>query len=78
MTEEEKLVEGQKLLKRLDKNEDGMVDFDEFAGWFGRTCASIDHERYRRQSQSRWWPVPEIQLDPVQCQINLKLPFRER
>ena len=46
MSEEEKQAFGAKLLGRLDENSDGMMSFDEFGGWFRRTCASI--EKYRR------------------------------
>merc|ERR1719305_970614 len=46
MSEEEKQTFGAKLLGRLDENSDGMMSFDEFGGWFRRTCASI--EKYRR------------------------------
>eukprot|EP00658_Telonema_sp_P-2_P067459 TRINITY_DN5637_c0_g1_i5.p1 TRINITY_DN5637_c0_g1~~TRINITY_DN5637_c0_g1_i5.p1 ORF type:complete len:614 (-),score=155.45 TRINITY_DN5637_c0_g1_i5:62-1903(-) len=46
LSEEEKREQGAKLMRRLDANEDGFMSFDEFNGWFRKTCASI--ERYRR------------------------------
>ena len=46
LNEEQKADESSKLLRRLDANGDGQMGFDEFVGWFRRTCAGI--ERYRR------------------------------
>merc|ERR1712010_426574 len=46
MSEEEKQAFGAKLLGRLDEDSDSVLSFDEFEGWFRRTCASI--EKYRR------------------------------
>eukprot|EP00658_Telonema_sp_P-2_P067456 TRINITY_DN5637_c0_g1_i1.p1 TRINITY_DN5637_c0_g1~~TRINITY_DN5637_c0_g1_i1.p1 ORF type:complete len:387 (-),score=99.14 TRINITY_DN5637_c0_g1_i1:62-1222(-) len=46
LSEEEKNEQAAKLMRRLDANEDGFMSFDEFNGWFRKTCASI--ERYRR------------------------------
>ena len=46
LSEEQKADESSKLLRRLDANGDGQMGFDEFVGWFRRTCAAI--ERYRR------------------------------
>ena len=31
----------EKLLERLDKNGDGVMDFDEFSGWYARTCGKM-------------------------------------
>ena len=39
-------AEANKLMGRLDANADGKIDFDEFEGWFTRTCASI--QKFRR------------------------------
>ena len=36
-----------KLLKRLDENGDGELQFEEFAAWFTRTCQGI--QRFRKQ-----------------------------
>ena len=46
LSEEEKQEQGAKLLDRLDANADGCMSFDEFSGWFEKTCEGI--ERYRR------------------------------
>lgn len=42
----EQEAEGMKILGRLDKNDDGAMSFEEFEGWFRRTCESI--EKYRK------------------------------
>ena len=44
LTEEAKMVQSAKLIKKLDTNGDGMMDFDEFSGWFRR--ATIFGQRY--------------------------------
>lgn len=44
-------AEAKKLLRRLDENGDGELDFAEFADWFGRTCVSI--EKFRRAQANR-------------------------
>ena len=51
LTEEAKAEQGAKLMKRLDANGDGVMDFDEFAGWFSRTCESI--EQYRQKTSRK-------------------------
>ena len=43
--------EAAKLKKRLDKDCNGKLDFEEFAAWFTRTCESI--ARFRRQLAQR-------------------------
>ena len=48
LSEEQKADESSKLLRRLDANGDGQCGFDEFVGWFKRTCAAI--ERYRTRA----------------------------
>jgi len=45
-SEEKKEAEGLKLLFRQDENGDGALSFEEFEGWFRKTCAAI--EKYRR------------------------------
>merc|ERR1712166_117034 len=45
-SEKKKKAEGLKLLFRQDENGDGALSFDEFEGWFRKTCAAI--EKYRR------------------------------
>merc|ERR1712166_1300859 len=45
-SEKKKEAEGLKLLFRQDENGDGALSFDEFEGWFRKTCAAI--EKYRR------------------------------
>ena len=45
LSDEEKAAESNKLLGRLDANDDGCMLFDEFGLWFKRTCASIVGER---------------------------------
>lgn len=42
LTQEEQEKESAKLLRRLDKNGDGALDFDEFVKWFERTAASAE------------------------------------
>jgi hypothetical protein len=42
-------AEAAKLLQQLDLNGDGVLSFEEFAGWFTRTCASI--HRCRQQPE---------------------------
>merc|ERR1712086_992389 len=44
-------LEGAKILGRLDANSDGAMSFEEFEGWFRKTCASI--EKYRRGLSQR-------------------------
>merc|ERR1712166_1723871 len=44
-------LEGAKILGRLDANSDGAMSFEEFEGWFQKTCASI--EKYRRGLSQR-------------------------
>merc|ERR1711865_665234 len=44
-------LEGAKILGRLDVNSDGAMSFEEFEGWFRKTCASI--EKYRRGLSQR-------------------------
>ena len=44
LTEEAQTVQSAKLIKKLDTNGDGMMDFDEFSGWFRR--ATIFGQRY--------------------------------
>jgi Ca2+-binding EF-hand superfamily protein/translation elongation factor EF-1beta len=41
LTEEEREDEAAKLLSRLDENDDGVLEFEEFEAWFRKTCDSI-------------------------------------
>ena len=41
MSVEQRQAEADKLLRRLDKNDDAELDFEEFSGWFERTCHSV-------------------------------------
>jgi hypothetical protein len=52
LTEQQQQQEGAKLIRRLDKNEDGVMDFDEFSDWFQRTCASVERFRTRKELTS--------------------------
>merc|ERR1712166_1673189 len=45
-SEDKKEAEGLKLLYGQDENGDGALSFDEFEGWFRKTCVAI--EKYRR------------------------------
>jgi hypothetical protein len=45
-SEDKKEAEGLKLLFRQDDNGDGALSFEEFEGWFRKTCVAI--EKYRR------------------------------
>jgi Ca2+-binding EF-hand superfamily protein len=54
-------AEGAKILGRLDENEDGAMSFDEFEGWFRRTCASI--EKYRRGLSQRTRSEPKAKAE---------------
>ena len=38
LTAEVKAAQGALLLKKLDANGDGVMDFDEFVGWFRKNC----------------------------------------
>ena len=44
LCEELKAEHGAKLLRKLDANGDGLMDFDEFQGWFKRTCAVLKRQ----------------------------------
>lgn len=52
LSEEQKKQQADKLLAQLDANGDGAMDFEEFAGWFEDTCASI--ERFEKDAVSRY------------------------
>jgi len=48
LSEEQRKKEADKLLNRIDKNTDGVLEFDEFAGWFTKTCNGIANFRKNR------------------------------
>ena len=52
MTQEQKETETDKLMQAADTNGDGVVDFDEFVGWFTPTAAKIQ-EHQRKQEQKK-------------------------
>jgi hypothetical protein len=52
MTQEQKETEADKLMQAADTNGDGVVDFDEFVGWFTPTAAKIQ-EHQRKQEQKK-------------------------
>ena len=41
----------EELLERLDKNSDGVMDFDEFSGWYARTCGKMALARKKGQPE---------------------------
>ena len=52
LSEQQLTKEAAKLRQRLDANEDGLLDFDEFAGWFSKTCAAIYRFRIATRGRS--------------------------
>ena len=48
LSAELKVKHGTKLLKRLDTNGDGLMDFEEFEGWFRRTCGAIERDHKKQ------------------------------
>lgn len=52
-TDEQKKQEAGKLLSRIDKNDDGVLEFDEFAGWFTKTCIGIQKFRQNRSQKDK-------------------------
>jgi len=74
----EQEAEGMKILGRLDENDDGAMSFEEFEGWFRKTCVSI--EKYRRGlaqrpnnkcTMAKTHPEPEPQPEE-ECQPEQK------
>lgn len=41
------------MLSRIDKNDDGVLEFEEFAGWFTKTCAGIQKFRQSRSQKDK-------------------------
>jgi len=72
LSPEKKEVETQKLLNRLDDNEDGCMSFDEFAAWFQRTCKSI--ERYRHGLDRKKRAEAEAEADALKQNANFNKP----
>merc|ERR1711935_197429 len=56
LSEADKQAEGAKILCRQDMNEDGAMSYDEFEGWFKKTCTSI--EKFRRGLVDKRPPIP--------------------
>lgn len=50
-SEKKKEAEGLKLLYRQDENGDGVLSFDEFEGWFRKTCAAEVQARVEAKPQ---------------------------
>merc|ERR1712166_631692 len=68
-SEKKKEAEGLKLLFRQDENGDGALSFEEFEGWFRKTCVAI--EKYRRGLSNK----PNLKMKPP---VRKKMPKRER
>merc|ERR1711865_251670 len=68
-SEQKKEAEGLKTLFRHDENGDGALSFEEFEGWFRKTCAAI--EKYRRGLAEK----PNLKVKPP---VKQKMPARER
>merc|ERR1712166_45353 len=56
LSEADKQAEGAKILCRQDMNEDGAMSYEEFEGWFKKTCTSI--EKFRRGLVDKRPPIP--------------------
>merc|ERR1712166_1012349 len=67
-SEKKKEAEGLKLLFRQDENGDGALSFEEFEGWFRKTCVAI--EKYRRGLSNK----PNLKMKPP---VRKKMPKRQ-
>merc|ERR1711957_919712 len=67
-SEQKKEAEGLKTLFRHDENGDGALSFEEFEGWFRKTCAAI--EKYRRGLAEK----PNLKVKPP---VKQKMPKRQ-
>lgn len=85
MPEEAKATEAQKLLNRLDKgSKDAKIDFQEFEGWFRRTCRGIERS-YRIEAQKAqsdqeaeraiqaMCEIPEQEADAIEDKVQQQL-----
>lgn len=53
LDEATKKEQASSLLKALDKNNDGVLEFEEFAAWFKETCDGIQKFRSGRSKEER-------------------------
>ena len=78
LTEAQQEAEVEKLLRRLDENGDGVLQFEEFAEWFRKTCGGISRHRKNLAVQSGRQASSKVSAEYVRQQEEAQREWEEK